>query len=1113
MPHILLIEDSPTQAQRLALILEDAGFTIEIAPDAARGFEQLGRGQFDLVLSDLHLPGDSGFDLCRRIKRDPRFRSLPVVVHTNQVDPANVLRGLEAGADGFMTKDREPAEIVARLRRVLSRPESETGRMRITFRGQEFDLEAGRGQLLEILVSAFEDVVHLNERYEEEIEQRRRAEQALAQERNLLRTLIDSLPDHIFIKDTLGRYVLNNQSHQQFVGAATPDEVIGKTVFDLFPPELAERFHADDQLILQTGQPLLNREEPIIDQAGRRCALATTKIPLRDSRGQIVGLVCVSRDITVQKEAADEIKKINSFLDSIIEHVPIMLFVKDARTLKFERWNKAGEDLLGYRREDLIGRSDYDFFPKEEADFFVAKDREVLQGKKLVDIPEEVIQTKTGQRILHSRKIPLLDEQGTPQHLLGISEDITERKQAEVELQEAKEAAIAASRAKSEFLAHMSHEIRTPMNAVIGMTELALDTDLTVEQREYLELVKRSAEALMSVINDILDFSKIEAGKLELEHLDFSLGEVVGDTLTTLALRAHQKGLELVGHIGSDVPDALVGDPGRLRQIIVNLVGNALKFTERGEVVVQVKGQEGQQGPEGQKVLGPSGPWVSLVDLHFSVADTGIGIPPEKQKVIFEAFGQVDSSTTRRYGGTGLGLTISARLVELMGGRLWVESVPGKGSTFSFTARFGIQKAGVGGSLPAQAERLRGLPVLVVDDNSANRRLLEEMLSRWQMKPVVVESGRAALAALEQAQQVGEPFALILLDVQMPEMDGFTLAECIRAHPEIPGATVMMLTSGGQPGDAARCRELGVAAYLTKPIRQAELSRAILAALDAATSTKDEGQRTKEDALRPSDFVLRPFHILLAEDNLINQKLAIRLLEKEGHTVVVAGNGKEALTALEREPFDLVLMDVQMPEMDGLEAAAAIRERERKTGGHVPILAMTAYAMKGDRERCLQAGMDGYLSKPIRARELFEALRGLSPAAPRPEEPTREPPCEEALDWGKALDQVGGDADLLRYLAGLFPEDCSRLMTEIRTAVDARDASRLKVAAHTLKNPLLTLAAQPAADAALQLETMGRQGRLEGVEAACAELEREIARLLPVLGTLAERSLAGARSG
>ncbi len=686
--------------------------------------------------------------------------------------------------------------------------------------------------------------------------------------------------------------------------------------------------------------------------------------PLFDD-GHYAGFSAVVMDVTERKIAAQALAEWSErtarrerILTTTLSNISDFAYTYD-RDGRFLFVNRPLLDLWGITLEDAIGKNFFDLgYPHALAEQLQQQIQQVFDTK--TGLSGETPYTSPGGLDGYYEYIfsPAFGPDGSVEFVAGSTRDITERKRVEGELRAAKDAADAANQAKSEFLANMSHEIRTPMNGVIGMTDLILDGELTAEQRENLEIIKSSGDALMAVINDILDFSKIEAGKLELDPIDFTSRDAIGEAANAVALGAHQKGLELIVDIDSAVPHTLRGDPGRLRQILLNLLGNAIKFTAQGEVVLRVTSTAATPRD---------------VVLHVAISDTGVGIPLDRQQSIFEAFTQVDGSTTRKYGGTGLGLTISSRLVRLMGGRISVESEEGRGSTFRFTASFAPGDAHAALAVVPFVD-LRDVAVLIVDDNASNRHLLEGMLLGWRMAPTVAASVSEALARLRAAQQGGRPFTLVLADCQMPDADGFTLAQAIKTDPALADTTVVMLTSGGQPGDGVRCRELNIAAYLAKPIKRSDLRAAILLALGARSTEAHRQPLVTRHSLREAR---RTDRILLVEDNAVNQLVARRLLEKRGYTVVVATHGREALAILEESKwtgFGCVLMDVQMPEMDGFQCTAIIRSKEPVSRVHLPIVAMTAYAMSGDEARCLAAGMDAYLSKPIDPNALFDVV-------------------------------------------------------------------------------------------------------------------------------------------
>ncbi len=922
------------------------------------------------------------------------------------------------------------------------------------------------------------------------------AQQRLREERHLLKTLMDNLPEAIYFKDSQGRYLVDNAAHRAMLGANSEEEVLGKTVFDFFPEQLAQRYTEDDQAVIRRGETAQNLLETIIDYKGDVRLHEFTKVPLRDSKGDIYGLICIGRDVTEQREAERALARERHLLRTLMDHLPNLIYVKDLQS-RFLVANDATLRALGAESDQqVLGKTDFDFLPRERAERFFQDEQEVLRtGQPLLNHEELLIDHDGIARWLLTTKIPLRGSDGEIIGLVGISHDISSRRTMEAELRRAVEVAEQASKAKSEFLARMSHEIRTPMNAVIGMTELALDTDLTPEQRDCLTMVLTSAEALLTIINDILDFSKIEAGKLQLEPAPFHVRDSLADAVRSLGVKAQQKNLELACHVSTEVPDLLVGDLGRLRQIIVNLLGNAIKFTDKGEIVLKVDRQSINNGE---------------LTLLFEVRDTGIGIPADKQQAIFEPFEQVDGSLKRKYEGTGLGLAISSQLVQLMGGKMSVESEVGRGSCFRFTAKFRTISGQEGINGPTEPPDVHGLRVLVVDDNATQREILGEMLTNWRMVPTVVESSQQALEVLHRAKAAGTPFTVLLADVGMPSPNGFDLAEQVRREPGLVDSVVLMLTAADRANFADRCREAGVNATVLKPLKQSELLDTLLAVVSVGMPRRslDRLPRTEEES-----FQLPPLKILLAEDAVVNQKLAVRLLEKAGHTVQVANNGYEAVAAVAREPFDLVLMDVQMPGMGGFEATEKIRAAEAESGRHIPIIALTAHAMKGDRERCLHAGMDGYVAKPIRARELFQMMEQVL-RTHTPELLERKTPqsawdfvgingertsMAEVFNRAAALERCGDDPHLLQELIEMFQTEATLWMRDLEAAVMNDNAEQVKRLAHTIKGAVGTFAAQQAYDIALKMEMLGQEQRLTEAKVLLPEMQAVMERLKAAL--------------
>lgn len=909
----------------------------------------------------------------------------------------------------------------------------------------------------------------------------RQIEEALRASEERFRGTFENAAVGIAHRDATGRFLRVNEKFCDILGY-TREEMLQKTVRDItHPDDLADSIDALSAL-WQGESHTLRLEKRYVRKDGSLVWGELFGSLQRDAAGKPAYDISIVNDISERKRLEEELRASEERRRLILDNAHDAFIAMSADGLITE-WNRHAEITFGWPRAEAVGRvlSETIIPPqfREAHTRGLARFLAAGEGPMLNRVLEVPALRRDGREFPAEISI-------APVHLgeqclfVAFVRDVTERKRAEEELRRAKEAAEAANRAKDEFLANVSHEIRTPMNAILGMTDLALDTPLTEDQRQYLMTVKSAADALLGVINDILDFAKIEAGRLELDPADFSLVSVLGTTMRALAVRAHKKGLELVCQQRPGVPDTVIGDAGRLRQVLINLVGNAIKFTDRGEVVVLVENAD-EPAPEDE------------VSLRFAVTDTGVGIPPEKQARIFQAFEQEDTSTTRKYGGTGLGLTIASRLVALMGGQITVDSVPGQGSTFAFTAPFGLQPHPPETAAAHPPAELRGLRVLIVDDNATNRHILEEWLYRYALEPAVAGDGVTAMAALWRGVAQSRPYPLVLLDGCMPDFDGLALAAKIRQQAELSSTRLILLTSGDRPGDRTRARQLGISAILLKPLQQRELMETILRVMG------DEGD---PEGLLVSPPVVRPpvpeglvgvsLRILVAEDNDFNRDLLEHMLARLGLSAPMAVNGREALALLEREPFDLLLLDIHMPELDGFQVVGEIRERERMVGGHLPVIALTARSRKEDRERCLRAGMDEYLAKPFTAADLWAAIdRVLRSRLPR------QPLRLGLLDPPVLLAACGGDPAMLRKMCRSLQSRVPEYLAAIRDALHDQDALRLREAAHKFYG-MLSAFSTAAGEHAADLEDLAARRLLPEALPIVEQLDRcatELARL------------------
>jgi len=971
--------------------------------------------------------------------------------------------------------------------------------------GRQYSLEAsalrvGERKLLVIerLRSAYGEIQALAQKARDrnlDFDRLRKTEEALRKSEERYRDLFENATDLIQSCSSEGKLIYVNRAWREALGYSA-EEVPGLSIFDIIHP--ASRAHCEEMFgRVMSGEKVDQIEAMFVTKDGRTIAVEGNS-SCRFKDGKPVATRSIFRDITERKRAEHALKKSEQQLQAILDNSTAVIFLKDFWG-RYILINSRFETLFHVGKAQVVGKTDFDLFPREMAEAYQSNDRKVFEAREALE-SEETAPHDDGPHIYLSVKFPICDSNGEPYAICGISTDITDRKRMEADLAEARDAALESARLKAEFLANMSHEIRTPINAVIGMTGLLLDTNLSAEQRDYGEAVRSSADALLTIINDILDFSKIEAGKLTFETMDFDLRTAVEGAVELLAEAAQSKGVELFSLVYSDVPTRLRGDPGRLRQVLTNLLSNAVKFTETGEVIVRVS----RESETADSAL-----------LRFAVTDTGIGIAEDVRQKIFEAFSQADGSTTRKYGGTGLGLAISKQLVERMAGQIGVDSAPGRGSTFWFTARFDRQPQKT--SELTEKAQLEGLRVLVVDDNATNRTLVHHQITSWGMRNGSAASGAEALELLRREATAGDAYDIAVLDMQMPEMDGLMLAREIKADESIAGTRLLMMTSLG-PRDDDLLREAGIEVCLRKPVKQSQLFDG-LATIVASGSPEAESAQL-EDSIAPAERErssgagLGQVRVLVAEDNVVNQRVALRQLQKLGYSADGVANGLEVLEALDRIHYDVVLMDCQMPEMDGFGATAEIRRREGSSR-HTTIVAMTANALEGEREHCLVAGMDDYISKPVKPEAMSAIIERWTTASNRPEPAGTRGGAERApIDTGvisnlRAL-QSRNEPNLLGELIDSFLRDSPERIALIRGAAAAGDAEALFRTVHALKGGSGILGAHRMTALCDIIEELSRAGSVEGTPVLITALEEEFERVRQALQ--AEKSTAAERS-